>query len=149
MRCFCSALFRSANIGTINASFETIFTFSLRTDTIQETLRNFHDFTSSFHERGGFGLTKWISNSPEILNDIPVDQRALSPVTSQNPNKIVGVDWRFSADELELSPAKLISQFQAKPTQRSSPRNILRVRPFRKRRDRNNLFSHNPTNYLA
>ena len=91
------------------------------TDTIQEATSIIRDLRLVL-SRGGFNLTKWISNSPEILNNVPPDHRALSSDEIRHtpkPRKVLGVDWKLSRDELEFSPTKLISQFQAKPTQRS------------------------------
>ena len=52
------------------------------TDTIQEAIRTFHDMRFVL-SRGGFNLKKWISISPEVLNDIPPNHRDLSPDPSR------------------------------------------------------------------
>ena len=91
------------------------------TDTIQEAIGIVRDLRLVL-SRGGFNLTKWISNSPEILKNVPPDHRALSPDEIRHPSKdqkVLGVDWKLSTDELEFSPTKLVSHFQTKPTQRS------------------------------
>ena len=91
------------------------------TDTIQEAISIFHDLRLVL-SRGGFNLTKWISKSPEILNEIPPSHRALSPDEIHHapiPQKVLGVDWKLCTDDLEFSPIKLVSHFQAEPTQRS------------------------------
>ena len=46
-------------------------------DTIQEAISFFHDLRLVL-SRGGFNLTKWIGNFPEVLKEIPANHRALS-----------------------------------------------------------------------
>ena len=66
-----------------NFYMDDIFVF---TDTIREAISIIRDLRLVL-SLGGFNLTKWISNSPEILNNVPPDQRALSPDEIRHPPK--------------------------------------------------------------
>ena len=91
------------------------------TDTVQQAVHIIHD-SRTVLSRGGFNLTKWITNCHEILSAVPSEHRALSLEELHHApkmQKVLGVEWNLSTDELQFSPDKLKSQLGQKPTQRA------------------------------
>ena len=64
--------------------------------------------------RGGFKLTKWISNSDEVMNSIPEEDRAPSVKNFQERETLVeralGVKYDVKTDMLVFEVAKLSSK---------------------------------------
>ena len=74
-------------------------------DAVQQAVQTIHD-SRNFLLRGGFNLTKWITNCHEILSADPSKHRALSPVELDHEpkmQKVLGVEWNPSTDELQFS----------------------------------------------
>ena len=91
------------------------------TDTVQQAVQIIHD-SRTVLSRGGFNLTKWITNCHEILSAVPSEHRALSLEElyhAPKMQKVLGVEWNLSTDELQFSPDKLKRQLGQKPTQRA------------------------------
>ena len=55
---------------------------------------------------GGFQLTKWISNSEKVMEEIPLEDRsgALSKTFEAEPlaPSILGLQWNVKSDSLEI-----------------------------------------------
>lgn len=54
-------------------------------------------------KRGGFTIRKWASNEPEVLAEVPPEDRAVSPIQAvdrQNTIKTLGVQWQYKEDLL-------------------------------------------------
>ena len=91
------------------------------TDTVQQAVQIIHD-SRTVLSRWGFNLTKWITNCLEILSAVPSEHRALQPEELDHApkmQKVLGVEWNLSTDELQFSPDKLKNQLSQKPTQRT------------------------------
>ena len=91
------------------------------TDTVQQAVQIIHD-SRTVLSRGGFNLTKWITNCHEILSAVPSEHRSLSLEELDHAlkmQKVLGVELHMSTDELQISPDKLKNQLGQKPTQRT------------------------------
>ena len=69
----------------------------------KEALHLYHQLTDLLM-KGGFRLTKWISNSSEVLNEIPVEERS-SSVLNLNKEvnlRMLGVKWDFKSDNFQF-----------------------------------------------
>ena len=69
----------------------------------KEALHLYHQLTDLLM-KGGFHLTKWISNSNKVLNEIPIEERFSSML---NLNKevnlrVLGVKWDFISDNFQF-----------------------------------------------
>ena len=68
---------------------------------LQESLR-------SLLQRGGFRLTKWISNETEVLSSVPESERAPSvqslTLDELPTERTLGVQWNIKSDMFEFTP---------------------------------------------
>lgn len=62
-----------------------------------------------FFKTGGFNLTKWISNSMELLNSVPESNRA--SLEFSDDTKILGLKWLPAKDILTFSTAPIKDTF--------------------------------------
>lgn len=75
--------------------------FLLTADTVEEGRRIARQ-TQELVAQGGFHLSKWMSNHSDILEDIPIEDRA--PLESNidldanNPERVLGVQWSVQED---------------------------------------------------
>lgn len=65
----------------------------------------------SLLQRGGFNLTKWVSNSPEVMASLPEERvRKLSQICFKDNNssgqRALGVKWDTDTDELTFAVVK-------------------------------------------
>ncbi|CAH8494135.1 unnamed protein product [Schistosoma mattheei] len=72
-------------------------------DTIEEAKRTYSHFKRLL-SLGGFNLTKWTSNSVEVLEFIPEGDRAEGSITvcesSETSKRTLGIEWNVRTDEL-------------------------------------------------
>lgn len=64
--------------------------------------------TTEMLKQGGFKIRKWAFNGPEVLADIPEEDRAISPVQAVDQEttlKTLGVQWQYREDLLTFSVA--------------------------------------------
>jgi hypothetical protein len=70
--------------------------------------------------KGGFRVTKFLSNSKEVLGSIPLSDRAATSVeivAGKTPQRALGVTWEMTSDNLHV---KLTCKPNRAPTRRSS-----------------------------
>lgn len=75
---------------------------------IQEELRN-------LLARGGFRLTKWMSNNKDVIHAVPESERAPSvqslAIDELPTERTLGVEWKIESDTFQFTP-----QLKSKPT---------------------------------
>lgn len=95
------------NEDVVNSVYRNFYVddFLKSTRTVHEAKRMVQGL-SQLLQRGGFHLTKWISNDKTILDSIPEDERAKSVKKldfEKLPNeRTLGVHWKVESDRLGL-----------------------------------------------
>lgn len=84
-------------------------------DTIA-TLRKARDQLITLLSRGGFPLRKWTANSPELLNDIPAEQRESSDlaISKDDTLKVLGLSWSPNEDSFRFLISSQIPNVHSK-----------------------------------
>ncbi|VDP52219.1 unnamed protein product [Schistosoma margrebowiei] len=82
----------------------------------------FEDYVDSitrFLSLGGFNLTKWTSNSVEVLEFIPEEDRAEGSIivceSNETSKRTLGIEWNVRTDELCFK----VHEFHGNPTRRN------------------------------
>ena len=91
------------------------------TDTVNEAVSMYRSLRCVLL-KGRFNLTKWTSASQVILHSIPNDHRGLSPdakKSTQLQQRVLGVIWGLSSDQLRSDSVKLKELTTIKLTQRN------------------------------
>ena len=55
-------------------------------------------------KNGGFRLTKWQSNSPKVIQQVPEAERVASSTEAPVQQRVLGLIWDISNDQLSLQP---------------------------------------------
>ena len=91
------------------------------TDSVNEAVSMYQSLRCVL-SKGGFNLTKWTSTSQDVLHSIPDDHRGISPddiETRQVQQRVLGVIWDLSTDQLRFDPVKLKELTTINLTQRN------------------------------
>ncbi|OXA55241.1 Pro-Pol polyprotein [Folsomia candida] len=82
--------------------------------TVQEAVKLFHE-VREVHSKGGFNLCNWLSNSREVMQEIPEELRAKSVKSldfssGQHVERVLGLFWRHDEDAFTFSLTYLKAQ---------------------------------------
>jgi len=76
--------------------------FCCSVDSEEKALQLYKESVNLFRS-GGFTLTKWSTNSINLLENIPVESRLSDNVTFKTDTKILGIQWNAKTDILSFS----------------------------------------------
>ena len=123
--------------GIVNLLERSFYVDDLITDAETfEKAFHFYQLANSLMSEGGFNLRKWNSNSHSLLAMIRSDQGKcddgqkgdhltnLEPQPSNEPDKLLGVQWIHDTDEFKFHLSKLQVHARSLP---SSKRSVLRI----------------------
>ncbi|OXA41945.1 Gag-Pro-Pol polyprotein [Folsomia candida] len=82
--------------------------------TVEEAVKLFHE-VREVHSKGGFNLCNWLSNSREVMQEIPEELRAKSVKSldfssGQHVERVLGLFWRHDEDSFTFSLTYLKAQ---------------------------------------
>ena len=70
-------------------------------DTVEHGVKIIRQLTALL-VKGGFHITKWLSNEPDVISCVPDSERAKA-INADNETKALGVDWNIKEDKFVFS----------------------------------------------